>query len=253
MGRLLPEGPASLEEETPAGENRRVTGRGMSLSRSHCGGCSATFDTPSRTNWRLQTNLNPHISHPPEGRLLPEGPSSLEDGLTGLSNAPTSPNLHHLLLKLRPCPRALRWALLCPGAAPFTGKILPQTGRLPLQKFLVAHCNSTTGSSSQPLLKGPLVSQSCRSTHERSSLFKTFCTTHKALRREYNQSSRFLLIPPPVTSDARPAIHHKGLPGAPPPLLKHPKRLTLLLLCSFGVLPQSRTCYFFLVFTTISI
>ncbi|GFX60545.1 hypothetical protein TNCV_1555351 [Trichonephila clavipes] len=27
----------------------RVTGRGMSLSRSHCGGCSATYNTPSRT------------------------------------------------------------------------------------------------------------------------------------------------------------------------------------------------------------
>ncbi|GFU40238.1 hypothetical protein TNCV_3231391 [Trichonephila clavipes] len=56
----------------------------MSLSRSDCGGCSATFDTPSRTN------LRPHTSHPSKGRFLPEGPSGLEEGPTELSNAPSS-------------------------------------------------------------------------------------------------------------------------------------------------------------------
>ncbi|GFV66472.1 hypothetical protein TNCV_4487891 [Trichonephila clavipes] len=50
----------------------RVTERGIGLCRSHCGGCSATFDTPSRTN------LRSHTSHPPEDRFLPAGPSGLE-------------------------------------------------------------------------------------------------------------------------------------------------------------------------------
>ncbi|GFT47752.1 hypothetical protein TNCV_4946421 [Trichonephila clavipes] len=53
----------------------------MSLSRLHCGGYS-TFDAPSRTN------LRPHTSHPPEGRFLTAGPSSLEEGQTEVSNAP---------------------------------------------------------------------------------------------------------------------------------------------------------------------
>ncbi|GFY46397.1 hypothetical protein TNIN_28531 [Trichonephila inaurata madagascariensis] len=64
----------------------------MSLSRLHCGGCYATFDTLSKTNWRLQTNRRPQTSHPPEDRLLPAGPSSLEEGPTDLSNAPSP---HH--------------------------------------------------------------------------------------------------------------------------------------------------------------
>ncbi|GFT14553.1 hypothetical protein TNCV_593471 [Trichonephila clavipes] len=56
----------------------------MSLSRSDCGGCSATFDTPSRAN------LRPHTSHPSKGRFLLEGPSGLEEGPTELSNASSS-------------------------------------------------------------------------------------------------------------------------------------------------------------------
>ncbi|GFT48775.1 hypothetical protein TNCV_595321 [Trichonephila clavipes] len=75
----LPEGAGFERTKLGAGEASRVAGRGMSLSRSHCGGCSATYNTPSRTKVVCR-RLCAHISHPPEGRLVQTGHSSLEEG-----------------------------------------------------------------------------------------------------------------------------------------------------------------------------
>ncbi|GFY58674.1 hypothetical protein TNIN_153251 [Trichonephila inaurata madagascariensis] len=60
----------------PAGP-ARVSGRRMSLSRSHCGGCSATYDTPSRWNvvCRRLCARTPHTR--PEAGSSRQGPRVL--------------------------------------------------------------------------------------------------------------------------------------------------------------------------------